>query len=630
MTRSLGVLASAALSILLVATLFVVPYLPTNDGPESVLAVHIENHYGDPGTPYRDVFVPAPQFAGRGFTLLFEPLEDIFGWERGLQAALSILVLTSAWGFVFLARTVDDRRLPLAFVGFPLALSWPLYMGFFAFVFATGVGLFILAFGLRGASDARGRWAASALLAGMLLIDGFLHLFAGVLTGLVLVVVRMTVAPRGRRLSEFLSVSLIGFPAALLAALAVCVAHQTASKIPFASALSFATLGESLVRWPRTLAPGPLGRALVVTGGVAMAALLAAVRTTRRETKPVDRALSIAGLLYLLASLLAPETVPGWQHFSQRFAGLGVALLVVALPLEVLSKRTRTRVAASLFVCAAASLVLTARFHRRLAAQYADAIAGADAKVVRHGDILPVTLDPLDSSGPEPSEAEVPLLDPLLHISALYAVVEGGLPIYTFGTNPATWPLTVRADAPSPAAIPPLEPYLETLSSHAFQADPAFRERVEDELALYGRFYDGVVVTGARPRDFVLWQERGYETDWRRGSLLIAHFVPCTIDVALLTRGLSTDPPRLDVGVDVDVPGAVRTAASPPKYVDAAGVDHVFARNAPCGRVWVRARWTLDGGTGALCGNADPDGRLRTTATHDGSHVACVGSRPSP
>lgn len=67
------------LSALLVGSLWIVPYLPTNDGPEWVFASHIENHYSDPDARYPLVYAPALQFAGRGFTVLYDPFESWLG-----------------------------------------------------------------------------------------------------------------------------------------------------------------------------------------------------------------------------------------------------------------------------------------------------------------------------------------------------------------------------------------------------------------------------------------------------------------------------------------------------------------------------------------------------------------------
>ena len=46
------------LGALLVRSLFAVPYLPTNDGPEHVMASHMEDHFADPGTLYADRLRP--------------------------------------------------------------------------------------------------------------------------------------------------------------------------------------------------------------------------------------------------------------------------------------------------------------------------------------------------------------------------------------------------------------------------------------------------------------------------------------------------------------------------------------------------------------------------------------------
>lgn len=193
-TRILAGLGFPLLSALLVGSFWVVPYLPTNDGPEWVYVTHMENHYGDPGSIYRDYYVPALQFASRGFTLLYGPFEAWLGWQHGLQVTLGVMALMAAWGFVALVWALDPRRWALGFLGFPLALSWGLYMGVWAYVAASGFGLFVLAFAVREREPA---WPRRVVLSLLLTVQAAAHVFSAVVTGSVLLLLFLSRAPRG-------------------------------------------------------------------------------------------------------------------------------------------------------------------------------------------------------------------------------------------------------------------------------------------------------------------------------------------------------------------------------------------------------------------------------------------------
>src|SRR4051794_36828595 len=96
-------IASAAL----VYSLWVVPYIPMQDGPQHILSAHIENHYSDAGSLYPQFYTVLPQFAGKGFALVFGPLEAIFEWRLALRLTLSFFALAFAWGFALVVLSLD-------------------------------------------------------------------------------------------------------------------------------------------------------------------------------------------------------------------------------------------------------------------------------------------------------------------------------------------------------------------------------------------------------------------------------------------------------------------------------------------------------------------------------------------
>jgi len=611
--RWLYPLALVALSASLVGTIWVVPYLPTNDGPEAVLAVHMENHFRDPGILYPSVFAPAAQFAGRGFTVLFEPLEEWLGWQRGLQVALSVIVLFEAWGVVAFLRALEPRRSPVALLAFPLALSWTLYMGMFPFSLALGVGMLVLAFALRTRDPTPG---PRAVVAALLLLVAFLHMFAAVVCGLVLLAAAVARARRGARGVEALRVALTGVPAAGLCVAAVLIAHHGAIDDTFAKTFQFRPIREVLAVWPRTLVPGPSGRAFVVTAGVVACALVVGRRIFRPGTAAIDRALAALGIAFIVASIVAPRDIPGWQFFAQRFVWIGVILVLATLPVERFSPRVVTGLA---FAAAFSWLSLSYAFHRRLAAASADAIAGLSAPVRRRGVWLPVTLAP----SPRATDGEVPYQDPPHHYPALYAAALGGLTPYTFASNPASWPFVLRPDAVPPPPVPSLEEYMALRATPELQTNAAFRHTQENVLATFGMYYEGILVTGARPDDLALFQRRGYVVEWAQGSAMLAHFEPCRIEVTLPR---DAPAPRIDVGVGATM--MLREQRIAPVAGDDARARFVVD-HGPCGRVWVRPHWDAPAPDGAprtvYCRNAGPTGQVEGVVTRSRGVVDCEG-----
>jgi len=608
-------MALLVLSCVLVGTFWVVPYLPTNDGPEWIFATHAENHYSDPGAPYATIFVPTLQFAARGFSPFYGPLEAWLGWERGLQVALSLVALLVAWGFVTLVHALHRERWAVGLLGFPLALSWELYMGLWSYVVATGIGLFVLALAVRLRAPT---WRGRAAIALLLFVQAVAHVFGAVLTGTVVLLLALGRAPRGQRLRELGRVALTGAPA--LGILVGCIwASSTLTTAPFARDFERFPWREAVAMLPRTVAPGPIGRALVVTFALLAAAILAGVRATREETDDADRSLGIAAILLLLAGAFTPFQIPGWQAFSERFIPLGVALAFAVVPVERLSLSRRAQAAAALLAATLVWLGLTYPLHRRLAALCPDAIAGLATKVRTTGTVLPVVLRPTEQPSRDRIHAEIPILNPLVHMGTLYASVLGGLPAYTFAGSGAIYPFAERPN-PSPRPLPAIEHYMKTLSSREFSHDLPFRLTAESELASFGMFYDEVVVFGTIPADVAMWRERGFVVDDESGTTFLAHFVPCSVDFTMPAASAES-PPTFDVHVGAF---GLLEGARVPGVVKEDGLAHFAIAPAPCGDVAVRARW---GGAGAttFCRNADAAGDVVGSVTRGSSVIACDG-----
>ena len=321
--------------------------------------------------------------------MLYSPLENWLGWRLGLQWALAVIALTAALGFTAVVRAVRPGRWPLSFLGFPLALTWKLYMGFFPFAVGSALGLFVLALAIQWRHPNN---LHRVVIGFLLLLQAVCHVFSAVLAGAVVASLLLMRAPSGTKVREALRIALMGAPAsAILVASAIGIARDPGPS--FERRLLVLPLRLTLASLPRVIAPGPWWRAAIAILLLVTALAIGLRRAWRCETSSTDRALIVSGLAFLLLGIFCPINIPGWQFFSQRFIPLGVALSLISLPVETL-RRPRVAVAlgAGTFLLSALWLTASGPFHRRLAAACDDAILGLSAPVKRGGIWLPVEL----------------------------------------------------------------------------------------------------------------------------------------------------------------------------------------------------------------------------------------------
>ena len=330
-------LCSGALSAMLVASVWL-PYLPTNDGPEGVFAAHVLNHYDDPASAVlRAQLVPSWQFAARGFTLLFRPLELMLGWQAGLRVALALILLVTAWGYVALVHALEPRRWALSLLGFPLALTWPLYMGFFAFAIGSAMGLVTLAVVVESEPRNARRWALVALL---LFAQAVAHVFSAAVTGVLILGVTLFRSPRRDRLTRAVHVAVAGLPAAGI--LVASALTRAPGQVAIAGTFLYPPMRETLALLPRFLSPGPEARALVVMSLVMVFAVVALASAPR--ARDVDRAFIILGVsLLVLSRSRCQETSPAGSSCRRAFSPTGALLVVATCPVERLASRARVR-----------------------------------------------------------------------------------------------------------------------------------------------------------------------------------------------------------------------------------------------------------------------------------------------
>lgn len=609
-------------SAALVATLWAVPYVPTNDGPQHVLSAYIENHFDDPGAPYARFLALLPQFAARGFALIFLPLEAALGFRRALPVAQSLMALGVLWGFALLVLALARRspasspqRRFAAPLGAVVALPWSFYMGFFPGVVGAALGLFILAFALW-----RPVWTLPrrVIAGGLLALQAVAHVFSAGVTGVVLLALAVASAPRGARLREAGLTAAMGVPAGVVFALSLLDTGKLAG-VAASHDVTWLPWSERLAGLPGTLAPGAAVRALLALALALAAAAAVLARARRAAADRAELVLAVLAPLFIGLSLLLPRDVPGWQFFSPRFAGLGLTF-GLALVDPGSQRRLRAGAAAIPVLLAVASLGLSLRLHRTLAAGCADLLAGLGRDLPRGGFLLPLVLDHTCAGLDRGALARaVPHLDPVLHIGALYAADAGAAQPYLFMGTPSAHALTQLARGRAPLA-PSTEAWLEL--TELGTRDPAHRARALTGVVPFGVTYDRVLVYGATPADVQLFVDRGYVPLFREGTLLLARYEPC--GAALELPGRDGDAPVL---LELSVPpleAPVDSRVLPPS----ASPRRVPLLGGLCGRVRVRVVWDEDRSRSltpgdVACEGSDAEGRLDGEITRARPSLAC-------
>jgi hypothetical protein len=590
-----------------------VSYLPTNDGPRHLFAIHASQHLLDADTGWGRYFDAVTPTTSQGFGLLFGTLDRWLPWQMALRVSLGFMLVLWMGGAFAFVHTLHPARAWLGVALGAAAFQWTLYMGFLSFYIATALGLWILAFAL---GTRRASVEPRLFLALLIGVQALLHVAAAAVTGFVVAVALVGSASRGTRVAELGRVALVGLPAALVAVLVLLAGageHAVA-----AHEMPPPELG-SAPWWVygRCFVGGPAWRAWPLTLLAALALPLALL-----SPRPVDRALWMAGGTLALLVWWLPLHLPTWHFASVRLLPTAVCVMVALLPVErIRAPGLAHGVSAASLVFALASTGWAYDYNRELEARSADALSGLGIALRRDGPRLPINLDP--ALGHPPSQhGAMPFAVPLANLGHLYALDQGGTVPHNFAVNPTLHHLRFHTDAYD--RYPPIPRALYDWAHSAQKAaEPDHRAAIVTEAASYGAFYQDVVFWG-RPADIDLLEHRGYEVDWRQGGFGLAHFRGCSLHLEV------DDPPDLasDAVLELGwyplhqtarrIPLAGNARSRPP------GLELEVSR-VPCGALWLRVR---QGPRGARqlafrCEGADSQGRLLVPAMRETPRVRC-------
>jgi hypothetical protein len=607
--------ALAALAVLGVcAAIGVVDYIPTNDGPQHVILGHIENRLDDPASGFGAYFVRGRPLTSLGFHAIYTVAERWMPWRAALRVCLVIITLLWSLGYLAFVRAVDRRRAPLALLGFATAFQWHFYLGFMQFLMSLGLGFPVLAVAVSGAWTVRRR----LLLALMLAAQAVAHVFGATLTTAVVLALALFRAKRKTLALDAVLAALMAAPA-----VALTVVTARASGAPPMPTVWLEPL-DKLAMLAKGFVGGPAWRSwpfvVLALAGFASAAM----RARRGVATDVEKALAVAGGGFFLLGALAPLHYGGLQVFGPRFLPLSTMLGVALVPVERLRGRAASLALVASAALTAASLVWAGAHHVALRRRVDDALSGLDQPIRRSGPRLPIVLDPWAGLPHQVSDSDLPLVAPLFNLGKLYAVQQGGVPPYLFTTASGIHFFLNRAS--SQRAYPPA--YNEgDLADPELVATPEARARFLGFLAMLGAGYEDVILYG-EPRDAAAFTGRGYQADWQRGGLLIAHFTGCPLAIAARAPARPPAPLLVEVRWGRELPPALMTAVMPDAF-SPSGEARVECPHCPCGELWFRAGVDLDGSHGpsradAFCAGADAVGMTRATATPETRVLDCT------
>lgn len=621
------VLALAALGTLgLIAALAVVRYLPTHDGPQHIFLGHVENHFADAGSIYPRYFSPSGGIAARGFLTIFAPFESFMSWRAAHQVTVGIIVILWSWGALALARAVHPGRAVLGLLGFVTAFQWAVYMGFYSYVLALGVGLctLALAVGVREWS-----WKRRAGITALLVVLSLLHIFAAGSVGFVLLLLVVFRASRRELLGELVRLALMGLPTILMAAYVAGLLGMGAKLPSYANGVTWVAWGQRFQQIPDLFASGPWWRAWPPTVLAVVGLGAAVVRWRRGSAAPEEKVLLVASTTFLLLAFFLPLHLREWEFFSPRFIPLGVLCAAVLVPVENLATVGARRWSlAAAGVWLVVSVGWAARHHQRLARACGPALAGLDAPLHFDASRLPIVLDTTCDGLHPGSVFEVPYVEPLFNLGQLYAVQQGGIVPYLFVGIPQKHPFIYTEAARQ--LLPPAPDKLELwapLVNMPPDAGQARRRPFLTALAVSAARWHDVIFYG-RPADRDVIRDHGFDTVLARGDLWLGRFRNCPLHLDVSGPRPPDQPLHVAYGWRT-VKEPIEALVSRPE----ANADRITLDDMPCEDGWVRVVVDMDRSGGAsagdlVCAGADPDARMLVGALTPGRTLRCELSAP--
>lgn len=611
-----------ALSLLVGLAVGLPDYLPTNDGPQHVFAMHASRHLDDASNGYARFLVIGTTFSQLGFDVVYGFWDGFLSWRPALRASLVSMALLWAWGVVALVAALGGRRrIWLGLFGFAAAVQWQLYMGFFSFYVATGFGWYVLALAFWRAWTARWRVVIAAGLA----CQAFLHPVPALVTAAVLGVLVLWQRPRRALGREIGLVFLMVLPALLVvfAGLGFGVpSQQQYWNLPLVQRASLAVTA---------FVSGPAWRSWPLPALALLALGWAVYRRAWREDERHGTCL-VAGIGFALVAVFGPFHIPGWQFFNMRFAPAATMLLLPLLPLERLSAGLLRKASVlALILFATASNLWALEYNLRLRRASDDLLSGLQQPIKRTGMRLPLIIEPRAGEPQDKAARTIPFATANWNAGALYAVEQGGVPAWAFAESARVRRIVWRWPEGSDRGVPMPERGFEFWLAEPEVANvPGARKAAVGRLLSYAPYYEDVIFYG-RPDEVEWLRERNFAIDYQRGGLALARFQACPVVLALAPGLHGHAATFIQFGW---APSPEPTFSARLPAVPGASVERTYAvPESPCGDVWFRVVFDDDGDErvsrgDSTCTNADAQLRLMAHVAPN-TRVPCAPGKPA-
>lgn len=596
-----------------VVVIWSVDYIPMLDGPKHAYAAHVRANLSEPW--YSAHFSATRPLTAFGFGVVYAALEKVLPWRDALRVALSLIVIGWCAATAGLARALHARRWPLAVAASGAAIQWALLMGFLNYVCSAAIGIGAMAVGL-----ARAEWSVRRELsvAALLVVGCAFHPFGPQCAGVVLGVALLLSTPARLWIRRLGALFLMLTPAVAI----TLVTHEQIRESRFEVAISggprsyVPPLLERLENFGTCFAGGPAWRAwplvlLAVVGACWAAVLL----VRRRHLRSAELPLVVFVVLTTALALSLPFHGDAWQFFSPRFIPLAVIGGLMLLPIEQLGRRAFASIVAFAWLFNVATNAWQTHALRDLRTRSAEALAALDRHAIPGHTLLPIVFDWTATNEPlrERRSLQPPYVEPLLNLGDIYALDRRAVSAYSFSSSalPALFLIEQRKTFPR---VPSHDYY------HLFATGLDDKTRAYElaRLGSYGARFDDIVFYGAeRDADFLI--AAGYEVEFRKGRLMIAHFRGCP---AVLRIEGGPDSGTLFVATgwgpydrqtwDTTLPSRSRAEVALP--------------GLPCGDAWVRVS---PSDSRAACEGADDNGIVRVRLPReDGIRCALRPQRP--
>lgn len=601
--RALALLPLALATVGVVAAIYAVDYLPTNDGPQIAYTALVRARASD--APFARYYAAAPLWTTWLWGWMFAVLERVFGWREAYRAAVAVAAVAWVWGSAAVVRILPRERSALLWVAAAGALQWAFYMGFFNWLLGVGLGLAAFGLGVRdGHEPEAGAWFRCGVL---LAIAAVAHPFGAQLGGCGLLVHVLLSTPRATWPRRFVWLALVGL-VPLIVTVGAALELDGAALSPwfFGNKVYIAPWAERIHGLAWFYLSGPWYRWAPALG-LAFLGLAAGTLRTRTST-PLDRTLLVLASMLTALALLTPRHTVTWLNFSPRFVPVAALFASFLVPLEVVA-RPRGRALANAFLVATfvASTAWAMRYHMRLRAGSAPWLAGLGAPESAHGTLLPIVTEArIDPSVPREA-LEVPFARPHVNTGLVYAMDRLEASPHTFSMLPAVHVIRDLETFPRAPAPSSFQDVLDRISDRTVRAAEIVR------LASYGVGYDEVVVEG-REDVVQAFLDRGYDPIHRGERLLLARFRGCP--TMLRVEGHPRAPLRMDVVLGWDP--APRTVDVEEGWAPAALPAERPLRFASCGPI--RVHIVLNDAS-VTCAGEDEGGMLHGEGGHT---IVCV------